>query len=211
MSNRYGLTPPSTVTHTPHARHDPQQVFESPTGHMRLVIIEKCMSTLLREWCQREGWRPLDRFVSPSARPHVVVLRDPVERWCSGIRMYLHLQGWDWHREPPALARRVIEDCMVMDQHTEPQSQRLAGLRLAQIRAVDMAREPHRRLNELLATDFFRPTTRDTHPLPVWLEHSLAAGLRDRIHQRYREDHWLRLWLLDVSLPWVVLAQRDAT
>jgi hypothetical protein len=211
MRNRYGLTPPLSVTDPPHYHHDPALTFESPDGRMRLVHIEKCMSTLVQQWCHHNGWRALDRLQAPSAVPHVVVLRAPVERWCSALWMYLGIRQWDWRREPDALAWRVIEDTMVMDPHTEPQYRRLVGLSLRQIRAVDMADRPHLRLNELLHTDFFKDTTRHTRDLPGWLARRLDDGLRDRIQQRYNQDYWLRLWLLDAPMPSALLAQRRAT
>jgi hypothetical protein len=211
MPNRYGLTPPSAVTDPPHYQHDPARTLESPDGRMRLVPIEKCMSTVVQQWCSHEGWREQDRWQAPSAVPHVVVLRDPVERWCSAVWMYLLEREWDWRREPDSLAWHIIEDVMVMDTHTEPQYRRLVGLPLQQIQAVDMADRPHLRLNELLCTDFFGATTRHTRDLPGWLARRLDDGLRDRIQQRYNQDYWLRMWLLDAPMPEALLAQRDAT
>jgi hypothetical protein len=212
MSNRYGLTPPQSVTDVPHYHHDPAQVFESPDRSQRLVPIEKCMSTLTQQWCLANHWQRQDRTESPAGVPHVVVLREPVERWCSAIEMYLGIRQWDWREPPPELAWRVIEDNLVIDPHTEPQYRRLVGLPLTQIEAVDMAREPHLRLNQLLHTDFFGASTRrHTQTTPAWLHDRLDAGLRDRIHQRYNQDYWLRLWLLDAPMPDALLAQRVAT
>lgn len=97
------------------------------------VPIPKCAST----WT-KDVWKPSREcdFMTEqqsSAVSHVVVLRDPVERWVSGFaqcqggndpRGQNHWQrlGWDW-----------VFDTVIFDNHTEPQSSFLAGLDLDRV------------------------------------------------------------------------------
>jgi hypothetical protein len=97
------------------------------------VPIPKCAST----WT-KELWKPGYEcdFVTEQqsgAVSHVVILRDPVERWISGFAQCQvgndptckdHWQrlGWDW-----------VFDTVVFDNHTEPQSSFLAGIELDRV------------------------------------------------------------------------------
>jgi hypothetical protein len=210
--NRYGFAAPYDVADPAFFHHDPSLCFESPCGRLRYVPIMKCMHTVLQNWCQSAGWEQVDRMANPSDCAYVCVLRDPVDRWCSSIEMYLSMRGMDLHSLPPE-AQKILASSMVVDEHTEPQHRFLVGLKLSQMFAVDMNDDANQRLGELLGSYGYvldiptqRPTKRDR---PSWLSSAVAeCSFRDKLTARYNQDYWLRLWLLDKELPHNILATR---
>lgn len=52
--------------------------------------IPKNATSYIGDWGERHGWRPVSaRMAIPGIRELIVVLRDPVDRWVSGISQYI--------------------------------------------------------------------------------------------------------------------------
>ncbi len=64
--------------------------FLSPDETRFIVNIPKNASSYIGDWGQRYGWKPV-RITGglPGMKELIVVLRDPVDRWVSGISQYI--------------------------------------------------------------------------------------------------------------------------
>lgn len=77
----------------------------------------------LRDW----GWEFFNYRTDNLNKHALVVLRDPVERWLSGIAEYLTLYHKDMQR-PWQETEAIIFDRVTFDDHTEKQVKFLTGL-----------------------------------------------------------------------------------
>ena len=116
----------------------------SPDGRLALLTIPKNASSYWKTWLIDEfNWRLISEPPATSIEKVIVPLRDPVERWLSGISEYLLLysderivpmdetimqrvlsgyQKNDWVPFPRALLLNMLQDGVVFDDHTEKQS-----------------------------------------------------------------------------------------
>jgi hypothetical protein len=60
-----------------------------PAGHCFVVNIPKNASSYLHDWAKHHGWRTTIAQNETTVQEMIVILRDPVERWISGISQYI--------------------------------------------------------------------------------------------------------------------------
>ena len=156
-------------------------------SHTIYIPTLKCANT----WCQdlllEAGYIKTHARTADRA---LIVVRDPIQRWVSGIVTYLQI----WHkldRTPSALRYSldtVLDRSLTPDLHTAPQSVYVQHLDANQLLAFDMATveqtlpkylninvDPHRYRNSTAQHDFMR-----------WA-HTIVAPLSVRYGDRLRE------------------------
>jgi hypothetical protein len=98
-----------------------------PEHDLMYVYIPKNASSWTKPNLKDWGWQFYNYHVDKLTKPALVVLRDPVERWLSGIAEYLTL----YHKEmsvPWLETEKLIFDRICFDDHTEKQIKFLNGL-----------------------------------------------------------------------------------
>jgi hypothetical protein len=149
-----------------------------------------CQDLLLEAGYTKTHSRTADRVL--------IVVRDPIQRWVSGIVTYLRI----WHksdRTPSALRYSLdtlLDRSLTPDLHTTPQSVYVQHLDADQLLAFDMATveqtlpkylninvEPHRYRNSTAEHDFMRWAHQIVAPL------SVRYG--DRLREIYSSDYAL--------------------
>jgi hypothetical protein len=107
---------------------DPGNCYSSPDQSQVYINIPKNASTWTLAFLQSIDWQPNNICVGDSEQI-IVALRDPVDRWASGIAEY-------FYRYHPALTIDVINPHMIdlifeqveFDHHTQPQIELLSGV-----------------------------------------------------------------------------------
>lgn len=108
--------------------YTPKSGVISPEGVFCLHI-PKNASTYLTNLLVHNGWSHSNAD-NPNIKQHIVILRDPVERWVSGFATYA--ASWilgksygseAFNEDYNDLATRLIFDQIVFDDHTTPQIQ----------------------------------------------------------------------------------------
>ena len=61
----------------------------SPDGHIFIVNIPKNASSYMHDWAKHHGWRTALAQNCTAVQRMYVLLRDPMERWVSGIAQYI--------------------------------------------------------------------------------------------------------------------------
>lgn len=99
----------------------------SPDGNYFFLSIPKNASVFISSVLRQNNWqyRDLSRFDGANV---ICILRDPVERWISGMATYIaaNLLGADYGSEMfiedyNRLSERLIFDNIIFDDHTTPQ------------------------------------------------------------------------------------------
>lgn len=62
----------------------------SPDGSVFVLNIPKNASSYVLDWSRRLGWQVADAESVPMVKQMIVLLRDPIERWISGIAQYIN-------------------------------------------------------------------------------------------------------------------------
>ena len=93
------------------------------------INIPKNVSSFLRETFKDTGWKHMHLGMNMDIDATVVVLRDPIERWVTGIAQHItsNILGKDFGsthylENDNELVQRLIFDQVVFDDHTEQQS-----------------------------------------------------------------------------------------
>lgn len=60
-----------------------------PTGEIFIINIPKNASSYILDWSSHHGWRTTVSYNTNQVKQMIVVLRDPLSRWLSGISQYL--------------------------------------------------------------------------------------------------------------------------
>lgn len=61
-----------------------------PGGNRFIINIPKNASSYVLDWANHNGWRPIMAHQAPTVQEMIVILRDPVERWISGVAQYIN-------------------------------------------------------------------------------------------------------------------------
>lgn len=61
-----------------------------PGGSRFIINIPKNASSYVLDWANHNGWRPIMADQANRVQEMIVILRDPVERWISGIAQYVN-------------------------------------------------------------------------------------------------------------------------
>ena len=98
-----------------------------PSGTLFLLSIPKNASTFLTNTLVANGWQHSDLDLCRGCH-QIAVMREPTERWISGIATYLTYQlfGWGYGSDHfieqyNELTERLIFNRLIFDDHTEPQ------------------------------------------------------------------------------------------
>ena len=94
--------------------------LESPNKEIIYISIPKNASSFVSDWLTENSWT--SRKISSTDPKYVMlILRDPVDRWCSGIAQYL--QGLEIHPEKytSATDKLIFDVVNKFDDHTWPQ------------------------------------------------------------------------------------------
>jgi len=105
-----------------HKGHRYGECMSHPRGNLMYVNIPKNASSWTKPNLQDWGWEFYNYHYDKLDKTAIVVLRDPVERWLSGIAEYFALYHPSFNESyfsPPFLD--VIFDRITFDDHTEKQ------------------------------------------------------------------------------------------
>ena len=102
------------------------QCMSHPEGNLMYVNIPKNASSWTKPNLLDFGWEFYNYHTDVIDNHALVVLRDPVERWLSGIAEYLTLYHTDIHIESNLI--ELIFDRVCFDDHTEQQIKFIHGL-----------------------------------------------------------------------------------
>lgn len=93
------------------------------------INIPKNASSFLRETFKDTGWKHMHLGMNMDIDATVVVLRDPIERWITGIAQHItsnilgeNFGSTHYLENDNELVQRLIFDQVVFDDHTEQQS-----------------------------------------------------------------------------------------
>lgn len=117
------------LTQWTHKGHDYGTCMSHPTGSLMYVNIPKNASSWTKPNLLDWGWEFYNYHTDVQQRNKVaiVVLRDPIERWLSGIAEYFALYYPEFHmQDSEALA--LVFDRVCFDDHTERQIDFIHGL-----------------------------------------------------------------------------------
>lgn len=117
----------------------------SPDCSKFLINIPKNASSFMLNWATSQGWQPAivgDNCEWFRCKETVVVLRDPVQRWISGIAQYIH--GWILGYEGPnnllldaELRPPESHSCLTVDQFISQYNQVSENLIFDMINRLD--------------------------------------------------------------------------
>lgn len=94
--------------------------LESPNKEIIYVSIPKNASSFTSDWLTENGW--ISREISSTDPKYVMlILRDPVDRWCSGIAQYLSYLEIHPEEYTSATDRLIFDVVNRFDDHTWPQ------------------------------------------------------------------------------------------
>jgi hypothetical protein len=110
----------------------------SPDQKYFYINIPKNASSYLDQLCSYNGW-PICNVAQINHVTPIIVLRDPVDRWVSGITQYLHsfvlnshnvraLSGQDFIAQYSDIFERLLFDQVIVDDHTMPQYYFIDGI-----------------------------------------------------------------------------------
>ena len=218
--NRYNFAAPFSIIdphdglYRPHDGH----CWLSPCGRLGYVQISKCASTQMIAWCRQQRWQH-SRYLGQTEnkkRRYLVLLRDPMDRWISGIKQWMATNNYV-PGEFSDHAWDLVYQHLMFDDHTMPQYRFLLGLPIRSIDAVDVVPGDgtSRAIKEILGRYGYDcwldpKMDRNRHPGPVSRIESwfLMESFMRHFHSVYSEDYWLRLWLLDCAVPGEILKSR---
>ena len=103
-----------------HKGHELGQCIASPNNKMALVQIPKNASSYWKTWLGMQGWKPKLYNQLSNETVYFTVLRDPVDRWLSGIAEYF--VTYHSNHKPNKFIADLVQDIIVVDDHTETQS-----------------------------------------------------------------------------------------
>lgn len=93
------------------------------------INIPKNASSSLRETFKDTGWKHMHLGMNMAIDSTIVVLRDPIERWISGIAQHItsnvlgeNFGSTHYLEQDNTLVQRLIFDQIVFDDHTEQQT-----------------------------------------------------------------------------------------
>jgi hypothetical protein len=119
--------------------HPHGSCFVSPDKKFNYVNIPKNASTALKRLFSNWEFSDFNKFVDIDQPKHLVVLRDPIDRWISGMTHYLWLLNKGRSEEEirnllnSQSFQNLIFDFVIFDNHTLPQTCFLSGLDLDKI------------------------------------------------------------------------------
>jgi len=125
-----------------------------PAGERFIINIPKNASSYIHDWAKQQGWRTTTADNETQVKEMIVILRDPVDRWISGIAQYivtyvLNVYGFNgpvYPDEPitdhdraisaqeflefynPAVERLIFDVLSRFDDHVWPQNEIIDGV-----------------------------------------------------------------------------------
>lgn len=176
---------------------DPRTVLDCIQLNSNTIYLPilKCANTLIQDSLAANNYA---KTTNRTASRVVIVTRDPIERWVSGIATYMRI----WHSDlTTATAARYALDCILAqtltpDLHTVPQSAYVAHLTANQLIQYDMAH-----INTFLSTYNAQPSpnayrnSTSEHSYMRWISQfiqPLAHKLEPQLRELYKHDYELR-------------------
>jgi hypothetical protein len=117
----------NSINEWQHKGHVYGECMSGPNHDLMYVYIPKNASSWTKPNLIDWGWEFYNYHTDNLSKHALVVLRDPVERWLSGIAEYLTLYHTDM-QAPFYETERLIFDRVTFDDHTEKQVKFLEGL-----------------------------------------------------------------------------------
>jgi hypothetical protein len=189
-----------------------------PSGLRAYIPIPKNASTSIVESLRNRGWRHT-QLPDPvfDVKEIIVVLRDPIQRWISGIAQYIrtsilspvgpngpvfaqsmatshdyHMEILQFREQYTDLVERIIFDqCDRFDDHVWPQSDFIPDLVTAQCRYIIMDQFFAQKTNDILQINLqhLNNNSENWHLLKLqqWFQKRLS--FRPELEQRIRERY----------------------
>ena len=93
------------------------------------ITIPKNASSFLREYFKDNNWRHFHLGMQMNVRTNIIILRDPIDRWITGISQHIttnilgeNFGSTHFLEQANELVEKIIFDQIVFDDHTEQQS-----------------------------------------------------------------------------------------
>jgi hypothetical protein len=170
--------------------------WQSPDRAWRYIPIAKCAHTQLVRWCQSQQWTCTT--ANDFTGQYLVVLRDPIDRWLSGMTLFYRLQNLT------AMHRPLLTHLVSVDMHTEPQASSVTNIPLSRMRALDLGVDLSNRWHALVGGPLLPAQV--SAPVDTWLLEWVAQPQNSaRLEVFYHRDYWLRYWLMGDTVPASVL------
>lgn len=174
--------------------HSIGQFFSSPCNLFAFVPIPKCASTYVTKFLvEGLSWKisKEDDRIQDSLFRKLVILREPIDRWVSGMAQYLTT----YHGDLPLQSRELTEFIFKrvdFDPHTTPQVNFIAGL--------DIDSTIFFRFDSQLEKNFrsyIHENTGKDYNLPVFRNDTPKSGHKPYIGQKLKvllksNDQWLQ-------------------
>ena len=189
-----------------------------PSGQRAYIPIPKNASTSIVESLRNHSWRhtPLPD-PGLDVKEMIVVLRDPIQRWISGIAQYIRTYilspvgpngpvfdrstatAHDYHMEilrfqeqyTDLVERLIFDQCDRFDDHVWPQSSFIPNVPTAQRRYIIMDQDFAQKTNYILQINLqhLNNNSENWHleKLQQWFRQRLS--LRPELHQRIRDRY----------------------
>lgn len=117
-----------------HKGHRLGTCLASPDKKHAFLQIPKNASSYWKTYLRPLGWKTSNVKELPEDTCYFTMLRDPVERWLSGISEYFErYHNEELHQPKSSIFFKTIEDLIVVDDHTELQSYFLQPIELQHI------------------------------------------------------------------------------
>lgn len=161
--------------------------------------ILKCANTLIQDSLAANNYA---KTKERTASRVVIVTRDPIQRWVSGIATYMRI----WHSDATTATaaryelNRILAQTLTPDLHTVPQTAYVAHLMPSQLIQYDMAHISTflSKYNAQPSPNAYRNSTQE-HSHMRWVTQfivPLAHKLEPQLRELYKHDYELRTHLL---------------
>ena len=107
-----------------HLGHRLGECWHDDTRDISYIHIPKNASSFIKACLIGAGgyWRHSETLVN--SKENLIILRDPIDRWCTGIAQYLY------NSNQPNMLEELIFDTITFDDHTDLQTYFLQGVNL---------------------------------------------------------------------------------
>ena len=128
------------------------ECWTTPTSEYMYVNIPKNATSWTKPNLQDWGWECYNYHTDHLAKKPMIVLRDPVDRWLSGIGEYMYLYHRDINvNEFNSAFFDLVFDKIAFDDHTERQVYFLEGLNIDQAVFFKFGPEYRQQFSEFLS------------------------------------------------------------
>lgn len=182
---------PMSFVHSVKKKQTYIPIFKNAHTYVESVFIKLC------------NWKTYDVLDDINSHTKIIILRDPLDRWISGISEYIHLHHKNWNIDNRDLLD-LLYDVIIIDEHTKPQVNFLDGINIENCVFFKMDNNftfnlhdwiqknvsPFIKFNHALYSQSHNRS--DTKPLQNTIKqklYGLELCFRQRVEQCYKDDY----------------------